>query len=144
MTRTTPEATSLPTAPGGRPRAFVAATVSLVAAFAASAAPIPLYNAYRVDPGLTNADFSLTVVAYFAGTITALLVFGRLAGHLGRRPVALATLVLLSVGALLLVDVHSLWPLVLGRLFMGLGTGIASSALTSYICLLYTSPSPRD
>ncbi|GAB4075753.1 hypothetical protein [Nostocoides australiense] len=45
-----------------RPRSwftFVAAAVSLVVAFAASASPIPLYNTYRAHDGLTNADLSL-------------------------------------------------------------------------------------
>ena len=53
--------------------AFVAASASLVATFAASASPIPLYNTYRAAAGITNADLSLTVVGYFVGTIGALL-----------------------------------------------------------------------
>jgi MFS family permease len=74
----------------GRRQAFASAVVSLTAAFAASASPIPLFNTYRAEQGFTNADISLAVVAYFVGTITALLVLGRLSGHLGRRPTSLA------------------------------------------------------
>lgn len=69
--------------------AFVAASASLVATFAASASPIPLYNTYRAAAGITNADLSLTVVGYFVGTIGALLCLGRLSNHLGRRPASL-------------------------------------------------------
>ena len=83
--------------------------------------------------GFTNADISLAVVSYFVGTITALLVLGRLSGHLGRRPTSLATLALLAAGCVLLLNVHGLGWLIGGRLLMGLGAGLASSALTSYI-----------
>jgi hypothetical protein len=38
--------------------AFLSAVVSLAAAFAASAAPIPLFNTYRAEDGFTNADIS--------------------------------------------------------------------------------------
>ena len=117
----------------GRRQAFASAVVSLTAAFAASACPIPLFNTYRAEQGFTNADISLAVVAYFVGTITALLVLGRLSGHLGRRPTSLATLGLLVAGCVLLLNVHDIGWLIGGRLLMGLGAGLASSALTSYI-----------
>ena len=61
-----------------KPRmAFVAATTSLVVAFVASASPLPLYNTYRAENGVTTADLSLTVVAYFLGTIGAQLCLTR-------------------------------------------------------------------
>lgn len=113
--------------------AFVSAIISLAAAFAASASPIPLFNTYRAEDGLSNAGIALAVVAYFVGTITALLVLGRLSGHIGRRPAAIATLVLLGAGAAMLLDVQSIFSLVVGRMLMGLGAGLASSGLTSYI-----------
>ena len=115
------------------PRALVAATLTLVLAFAVSSAPVPLFATYRRVEGLTNGDFSLATVAYFAGTILALLVLGRLSTHLGRKPLALAAAALLLVGALVLTQVDSLAPLALGRFLSGLGCGIASSAVMSYI-----------
>ena len=69
----------------------------------------------------------------FVGTITALLILGRLSDHLGRRPTSLATLALLVAGCVLLSNVHDIGWLIGGRLLMGLGAGLASSALTSYI-----------
>ena len=70
----------------------MAATASLIMIFVASSSPVPIYNIYRVENGITNADLSLSVVAYFAGTILALVYLGRLVNHLGRKPVSLATL----------------------------------------------------
>src|SRR3954447_6560373 len=118
-----------------RPRglAFVSAVVSLVAAFAAVGSTVPLFNIYRAEDGLTNAGISTTVVAYSAATLSTLLVLGRLSNHVGRRPTSIASLGLLVLGCLLLLDVHEIGILVAGRLLMGLGAGLASSSLTSYI-----------
>ena len=113
--------------------AFLSAVVSLVVSFAAAAAPIPLYNIYRAEDGFTNAGISMAVVTYSVGTIAALLVLGRLSNHLGRRLTAIASLGLLLLGCLLLLNVHDIGTLLAGRLLVGVGTGLASSSLTSYI-----------
>lgn len=113
--------------------AFVSAVVSLVAGFATTAAPIPLFNTYRADDRLTNADISLTVVVYSVGTVGALLVLARLSNHLGRRPTAIMALALLLLGCLLLLNVHDIGTLLVARLLTGVGIGLASSGLTSYV-----------
>jgi MFS family permease len=114
-------------------RAFWAAVVSLAAAFAAVGSTIPLFNVYRAEEGFTNAGISMVVVAYSIGTIGTLLVLGRLSNHVGRRPTALASLGLLMLGCLVLLNVHHIGILIAGRLLMGLGAGLASSSLTAYI-----------
>src|SRR3954469_23319154 len=112
---------------------FAAAACSLVAVFAASASPIPLYELYRRADGLSHADLSLTAVAYFVAVMAALLVLGRLSNHVGRRPVALAALAVTAAGTLVLTDVHSVAPLITGRMLQGIGCGLASSALAAFI-----------
>ncbi|MEU9379880.1 MFS transporter [Streptomyces sp. NPDC048279] len=106
---------------------------SLAAAFAAVGSTIPLFNVYRAQDGFTNAGISMTVVAYSAATISTLLVLGRLSNHVGRRHAALASLGLLVLGCLVLLNVHHIGVLIAGRLLMGLGAGLASSSLTAYI-----------
>ncbi|MEV8092375.1 MFS transporter [Streptomyces nigra] len=113
--------------------AFFSAVISLVAVFAAVGSTIPLFNVYREEDGFTNADISITVVAYSVATLATLLFLGRLSGHLGRRPVSIASLSSLLLGCLLLLDVHDIGTLIAGRFMMGLGAGLASSGLTSYI-----------
>jgi MFS family permease len=113
--------------------AFSSAVVSLAAAFAAVGSTIPLFNIYRAEDGFTNAGISMTVVAYSAATLTTLLMTGRLSNHLGRRPTSIASLGLLALGCLLLLNVHDIGILIAGRLLMGLGAGLASTSLTSYI-----------
>lgn len=113
--------------------AFLSAVFSLVVSFAAAAAPIPLYNIYRAEDGFTNAGISMAVVTYSVGTIAALLVLGRLSNHLGRRLAAIASLGLILLGCLVLMNVHDIDILLAGRLLVGIGTGMASSSLSSYI-----------
>jgi MFS family permease len=113
--------------------AFISAVVSLVAAFAAVGSTIPLFNVYRAEDGFTNAGISVTVVAYSAATLATLLMLGRLSNYLGRRPVSIASLSLLLLGCVLLLNVHEIGVLITGRLLMGLGAGLASSSLTTYI-----------
>jgi MFS family permease len=107
--------------------------MALMSAFAAAGSTIPLFNIYRAEEGFTNAGISLTVVAYSAATLGALLVLGRLSGYVGRRPVAIASLALIILGCVLLLSVHDIGTLVAGRLLMGLGGGLASSSLPPYI-----------
>jgi MFS family permease len=124
------------TAGGDRGRSrigFAGAACALVAVFAASASPIPLYDLYRRADGLSHADLSLTAVAYFVAVMAALVVLGRLSNHVGRRPVALAALAVTAAGTLVLTDVHSVAPLVAGRVLQGIGCGLASSALAAFI-----------
>jgi MFS family permease len=112
---------------------FVGAACSLVAIFAASASPIPLYELYRRTDGLSHADLALTAVAYFVAVMAALVVLGRLSNHLGRRPVALAALAVTAAGTLVLTEVHSVAPLITGRVLQGIGCGLASSAVAALI-----------
>lgn len=112
---------------------FVAAVTSLLVVFIAVGSTIPLFNIYRAEEGFTHADISMTVVAYSAATLAMLMVLGRLSNHVGRRPVAIASLLLLLLGSVLLLEVHDSWVLITGRLLMGLGAGLGSSSLSAYI-----------
>jgi MFS family permease len=113
--------------------AFAAAVVALIATFATVGSTVPLFNVYRAQDGFSNAGISVAVVVYSAATLGTLLVLGRLSNHVGRRPVSIASLVLLVLGCALLLNVDGIGILITGRLLLGLGAGLASSSLTSYI-----------
>ncbi len=102
-------------------------------AFAVSATPIPLYDIYRRADGLTYSDLSLTAVVYFVGAVTALLVFGRISDHLGRKPATFLVFGLEAAACILLLDVTSALPLIAGRFLLGLACGMASSSIASYV-----------
>ena len=50
---------------------LTALSLALAAAFAASASPIPLFNTYRAEDGLSNAGIALAVNAPERGTPVA-------------------------------------------------------------------------
>lgn len=106
---------------------------SFVTVFLSSGTPIPLYNTYRAEDGITSAGLAVTTVIYLATTAIALLTTGRLSNHLGRRPVAIAAVLLSALGCVLFLNVHTLGELVAGRVFQGLACGVATSALGSYV-----------
>ena len=108
---------------------FAAASAAFTLVFVAAGAPIPLYNTYRAEDGLTTADLTVATAAYLAAAAVALLFFGRLSDHLGRRPLGVTALACSALGLLALLNVHHLAPLVIGRTLQGLATGLASTAL---------------
>lgn len=112
---------------------FVAATLSFLMVFAASAAPIPLYDLYSRTDGLSYSDLSLAAVVYFVGAVTALLIFGRISDHLGRKPVAFLTFGIAASASVILLNVNSAAPFICGRFLLGLSSGLASSAIASYV-----------
>jgi len=116
-----------------RDSAFVVAACSFVGVFAAAGTPIPLYNTYRLEDGLSNGDLAIVSVAYFVAAASSLLICGRLSNFVGRRPVALAALLSAALGCLLLAFMHSASIMALGRVLQGLACGIASSSLGAYV-----------
>lgn len=121
-----------PASTAGRRLAFVAATASFVAVFAASATPIPLYGRFRDGDGLADVDLSVVAVAYFVCAVGSLLVLGRLSDRVGRKPVTLAALALTLVGCVVLATVHSLPPLLIGRALQGVAAGLAASTMGAW------------
>ncbi len=116
-----------------RNTAFLAAACAFVFVFAAAGTPIPLYNTYRLEDGLTNSDLALVSVAYFIAAASSLLIGGRLSNFVGRRPVALAALLSAALGSLILSTLHSVTPMLIGRVLQGLACGITSSSLGAYV-----------
>ncbi len=115
------------------PVAFVVATCSLVFVFAAAGTPIPLYNLYRTQDGITNADLGIVSVGYFVAAAIALLVLGRLSNHVGRRRMAIAALIGAALSCVILISMRGVVPLFVARVLQGLACGIASSAVGAYV-----------
>lgn len=116
-----------------RNTAFVAAACAFIFVFAAAGTPIPLYNTYRLEDGLTNSDLAIVSVAYFIAAASSLLIGGRLSNFVGRRPVALVALLSAALGCLILATLHSVMPMLVGRVLQGLACGITSSSLGAYV-----------
>lgn len=123
-------------------RAFWLAARSLVFVFVAAGTPIPLFNIYRTQDGITNADLGMVSVGYFVAAAASLLMLGRLSNHLGRRPIAVAALGSAALSCVVLMSMRGFSALFLARVLQGLACGIASSGLGAYV--VDTAPSrPR-
>ena len=82
--------------------------------FVAAGSPIPLYNTYRAQNGLTNGDLAVATAVYLVAAAVSLLVLGRLSDHLGRRAVGLGALISSALGLLVLLGVDGLPHLAAG------------------------------
>lgn len=114
-------------------QSFALAAVTLILAFATAGAPISLFNIYRIENGLTNADLGFVSLCYFLSAATALLVFGRLSQFVGRRPMSMLALTCIIVSCLLLMNMQNVSTLLVARVLQGFACGIASSSVSAYV-----------
>ncbi len=110
--------------------------------FAASA-PSPLYRVYGALWNFSPLTVTAIYAVYAGGALVGLLITGRLSDHLGRRPVVMGALVvqIASMGAFLLAD--GVGMLYAGRVLTGLGTGVATAALSAWLLDLQPPENPR-
>lgn len=110
--------------------------------FAASA-PSPLYGIYarlfRFSPTTVTAIYAV----YAAGALGALLMTGRLSDHFGRKPVVIVALVIQIAGMAAFIRADGVGALYLGRILQGVGTGIASGAISAWLVDLEPPERPR-
>ena len=129
----TPTAAAIPAAPGrmGRTAALWLNASIMVTYFAASTAPSPLYALYREAWGFSALTLTLVFASYAFALLAALLVFGALSDHRGRREVVLVGLVLEFASILVFRHADSVEWLFAARILQGVATGIATSALSA-------------
>lgn len=101
----------------------------------------PMQLVYRDHLGLGSDSFTAMLGSYVVGLIPALLVFGRIADRVGRRPVILAMIPVSIVSSIVLyfgADVPAL--LYAGRILAGLASGMAFGAGTAWMKELSDGP----
>jgi hypothetical protein len=105
-------------------------TASVTLSFlAGSSAPTPLYPVYQALWGFSSSTLTLVFASYVIVLLAALLVFGRLSDHVGRKRVIVAS-TLVQVGAMgLFATAPGVAALFAGRIVQGLATGAALGAV---------------
>ena len=105
---------------------------AIVTAFlAASSAPSPLYAVYRAAWGFSALTLTAVFASYAFALLSALLLFGPLSDHVGRKTVLLGALVLEAGSLFLFWRAESVAWLFAARIVQGLATGIATSTLNA-------------
>ena len=125
-------------------RTFAAASLSLVALFAVSSAPVPLFGIFRAQLGLTTGDVAMTAVCYFLGCIPALLFCSKLSNRFGRKPVVLAALAIGFSSALIVAGLENKVWLMVARFLQGFACGMASGSVMAWLFDAANTPRTRS
>ena len=105
---------------------------TVVLALLGSSAPSPLYGFYQDRWHFAATVLTEIYTAYSLGTLTTLLVIGRVSDRLGdRRSLLLFGLGAVAVGAVIMAMAGSVDALLVGRVFAGFGTGAVMGPATA-------------
>ncbi|EPX76448.1 MFS transporter [Salipiger mucosus] len=127
-----------------RPAAALCLAVSLFLVTYAVNLQAPLYDAYAAASGRGPAAVTIAFAAYVAGLMPTLLCLGGLSDRIGRR-IPLAMALLLGAAATALLVVSPSWTtLVVARMLLGVGTGLATTAGTAFMVELMGADRSRS
>lgn len=110
-------------------RALMVHGLTLIAFFAASSLPTPLYHLYQATWRFSASTLTAIFSVYALALLVALLLGARLSDHLGRRPVILAAIALEIVAMAAFALASDSNGLILARALQGLATGLATAAV---------------
>ena len=113
----------------GRTGTLVLLASIVVSLLAASSAPTPLYATYQAAWGFSPMTTTVVFGVYAVAVLLALLVFGRLSDHVGRRPVLLVALLVQAAALVVFAFAGGVPELLVARVVQGLATGAALAAL---------------
>ncbi|MBQ0904406.1 MFS transporter [Micromonospora sp. U21] len=105
--------------------------------------PTPLYPLYEMEFGFSSRTVTVVYAVYALGVVVGLLVFGRLADQIGRRPVILTALVLSVAADAVFLAAMDLAMIVVGRLLAGLSAALVIGAATAALTELISPRHPR-
>lgn len=88
---------------------------------------------FRQEFTLSTFALEVIVSGVLAGAAIGALIGGRLADLFGRRKLLIATAIIFAAGAILCAAAESAGVLVVGRIIVGFGIGLSSSAVPVYI-----------
>jgi MFS family permease len=118
--------------------------LSAVMAFllAAASAPSPLYAVYAARWGFSSTTLTAIFAVYALALLAALLTAGELSDHLGRRPVLTIALAVQTVAMVAFLLADGVVALYVARILQGIGTGVATGALSAWLIDLEPSDAP--
>lgn len=129
-----PEALTITSATPGKTyssdrRGFAIAAVGLALLAAHSGVPSPIFPLYAEHWGLSPLAISAVFAAYILGLVVTLLTTGALSDHIGRRPVAIVSLLCAAGSMAMLATADGFSHLVLARILQGIASGLGFGTL---------------
>ena len=121
---------------------WLLAALLVLLLFAASA-PSPLYAVYAAMWQFSSITLTAIYAVYAFAALAALLATGRLSDHVGRRRVVVIGLVVQIAGMLAFIIAQGVGGLFAARILQGLGTGIATGAISAWLLDLQPPDNPR-
>jgi MFS family permease len=121
--------------------AFWISAAAVAVVMLASAAPTPLYPVYQQVWGFSSTMLTVIFAVYVGPLLISLLMLGSVSDHIGRRPAAIGSLLMLLAAMLLFATADSEAMLVAARVVQGLATGAAMSVLSA--AMVDAQPSRR-
>src|SRR5947199_3599498 len=114
-----------------RPLAYLLLACVFAYGMLGTTLPTPLYVLYQEQYQFPSVLITVIYAVYPLGVLAALLVFGRVSDHFGRRPVLFAALLLACASTLLFVVAQNVAMLLAGRFLSGLGAGLLTGTATA-------------
>lgn len=111
-------------------RLHLPVTASTTVSFlAGSSAPTPLYPVYQAMWHFSSVTLTLVFASYVFVLLGALLVFGRLSDHVGRKPLIVLAALMQVAAMALFARADGVFALFAGRVVQGVATGAAIGAI---------------
>lgn len=117
----------------GRPATILAAAVLMAVLFMGSTLLTPLYALYREKFGFSILTLTLIYAAYVIGNMSALWFLGRISDQVGRRKIALLSIGISCLSAVVFLGAAGLAALFAARILGGLAIGLGAGAASAWI-----------
>jgi MFS family permease len=132
----------MPSSVGSR-RGYVLAAGVLVAMMLGGTLPVPLYVLYEKQMGFGPLGVTVVFASYVLGTLFALVFFGDLSDHVGRRKVLVLAVGCAAISTGLFLAATSIGWLIPARIVSGLAAGFATGTATAALAELQPRGDPR-
>ena len=105
--------------------------------------PIPLYVLYEAEMGFGPLGVTIVFAAYVVGTLVALLGFGDLSDHIGRKKVLVIAIACAAASTVIFLFATSIGELIAARVISGLAAGFLTGTATAALAELAGRAGPR-
>jgi MFS family permease len=125
----TPGTRRRPILPAGL--ALAGGAITFTSLYLAAGALTPLLVVYKEQWNFPPAMLTLAFAVYAIGFLAAILTFGSLSDHVGRRPVLIGALIVQVVSNVMFLVAPDIGWVIASRIVQGIATGAATTAFTA-------------